>query len=184
MLKRILLDLDGVLADFHGHSLRFFGSDKTVDDLHGETWIPDALGITEAGFWEKVNGNPESFWYDMPLLSDANRIVDLAIQAVGAENVGICSSPSRYPSSIHWKMMWVEKHFPDFYRRVVLTPAKYLLSTEGTLLIDDWEKNAGFADHGGSFFLIPRRWNSRHQEWDIATHVLEKLLSEHGHSVT
>lgn len=178
MITRILFDLDGVLADFHGQALKFVACDSgiTVDQLQGETWLSDVLGITEDEFWRRINLDAKAFWTEIPLLSDAHELVEEGIAAVGLDNVGICSSPSRDPHSVAYKMMWVRKHFPKLYRRVVITPAKHFCANPATLLIDDWERNQHFEDFGGHFLLIPRRWNSRHAEADQAADVVRAYL--------
>lgn len=176
MQRRILLDLDGVLADFFGHGIRMFAPGATISP--GSSWLPDILGITEPEFWEKVSQNSKGFWYEMPLLPDAMEIYNLAVNAVGTRNVGICSSPSRSSDAAFWKQKWVEHHFPALARQVIITPAKYLCGSPGILLVDDWEKNAGFADpmYGGSFFLIPRLWNQRHEHADKAVMMFRHYL--------
>ena len=180
MISRILIDLDGVLADFHGSSLKLLGSSLTVHDLNGETWLPDKLGITEDEFWRRIDVDAERFWTGMPLLDDAHAIIEAATAAVGIDNIGICSSPSRNPLCVAYKVQWVREHFPQLYRRVVITASKHFCANPKTLLIDDWEKNQHFEDHDGHFFLIPRPWNTRHAEAGQAIDVLHERLRGKG----
>lgn len=180
MQKRILLDLDGVLADFFGHGIKMFCPGAKINP--GDSWLPDILGMTEEKFWQFVSVNSKDFWFDMPLLPDAMEIYNLAVNAVGTRNVGICSSPSRSSDAAYWKQAWVERHFPALARQTIITPAKYLCSGPRVLLVDDWDKNAEFANplYGGSFYLLPRLWNQRHEQADKAAVMLKQYLKTWG----
>lgn len=183
MQKRILIDLDGVLADFHGHALGLFDpAGRTVEDLAGaeNTYIPDFLGITEAEFWRLVNLNSRKFWYEMPKLPDADQIMAICLGSVGLKNVGICTSPSRDSQSIHWKLEWVKEHFGNMMaRQMVVTPAKHLCAGPHTMLIDDWLKNQHFEspEYGGSFLHLPRMWNERHAESCYSVSIVRRSVS-------
>lgn len=160
IVKRVLFDLDGILADFHGQVLKFFALDVPVAKLNSDDWIRDVLRMTEEDFWRAIDAEAEKFWTGIEPLADGKELLHMATDAVGIDNIGICSSPSRNPASSMYKMKWVREHHPYLYRQTIITSAKYLCSSPGTLLIDDWEKNAKFADHGGMFHLYPRPWNS------------------------
>ncbi|XP_036693950.1 5'(3')-deoxyribonucleotidase, mitochondrial isoform X10 [Balaenoptera musculus] len=158
---RVLVDMDGVLADFEGGFLRKFRArfpdqpfialedrrgfwvSEQYDRLQPGLSFPVALrlrvfldgtqGVTEKAIsiWES-----ENFFFDLEPLPGA---VEAVKQMANLEStdVFICTSPIKmYKYCPFEKYAWVEKHFgPDFLEQIVLTRDKTVVSAD--LLIDD-----------------------------------------------
>ncbi|KAM8818712.1 5'(3')-deoxyribonucleotidase, mitochondrial isoform 2-T2 [Rhynchonycteris naso] len=140
---RVLVDMDGVLADFEGGFLGKFRArfpDQpfiALEDRRG-FWLSEQYGRLQPGLSEKAISilESENFFFDLEPVPGA---VEAVKQMANLENtdVFICTSPIRmYKYCPYEKYAWVEKHFgPDFLERVVLTRDKTVVSAD--LLIDD-----------------------------------------------
>ncbi|XP_004776635.2 5'(3')-deoxyribonucleotidase, mitochondrial isoform X1 [Mustela nigripes] len=140
---RVLVDMDGVLADFEGGFLRKFRArfpDQpfiALEDRRG-FWLSEQYGRLQPGLSEKAISiwESENFFLDLEPLPGA---VEAVKQMANLENtdVFICTSPMRtYKYCPYEKYAWVEKHFgPDFLDHVVLAADKTVVSAD--LLIDD-----------------------------------------------
>ncbi|XP_039703517.1 5'(3')-deoxyribonucleotidase, mitochondrial isoform X1 [Pteropus medius] len=140
---RVLVDMDGVLADFEGGFLRKFRArfpDQpfiALEDRRG-FWLSEQYGRLHPGLSEKAVSiwESENFFFDLEPLPGA---VEAVKQMANLENtdVFICTSPiNMYKYCPYEKYAWVEKHFgPDFLEQVVLTRDKTVVSAD--LLIDD-----------------------------------------------
>jgi hypothetical protein len=81
----------------------------------------------------------------------------------GLENIFLCSSPCETSGCIVGKAWWVDKHLPNYSRRLILTNRKDIFSGPGRVLIDDRDDNIGdWIDAGGAGILVPRPWNATH----------------------
>ncbi|XP_032946683.1 5'(3')-deoxyribonucleotidase, mitochondrial isoform X2 [Rhinolophus ferrumequinum] len=140
---RVLVDMDGVLADFEGGFLKKFRArfpDQpfiALEDRRG-FWLSEQYGRLQPGLSEKAISiwESENFFFDLEPLPGA---VEAVKQMASLENtaVFICTSPiKKYKYCPYEKYAWVEKHFgPDFLEQVVLTRDKTVVSAD--LLIDD-----------------------------------------------
>ncbi|XP_027373442.1 5'(3')-deoxyribonucleotidase, mitochondrial isoform X2 [Bos indicus] len=140
---RVLVDMDGVLADFEGGFLRKFRArfpDQpfiALEDRRG-FWVSEQYGRLQPGLSEKAISiwESENFFFDLEPLPGA---VEAVKQMANLEStdVFICTSPIKmYKYCPFEKYAWVEKHFgPDFLEQIVLTRDKTVVSAD--LLIDD-----------------------------------------------
>lgn len=152
-MKLVLLDLDGVLVDFH----------KGVCAIHNQpyqdTWIePELWGMTKTEFWRRCD---EDFWANLEPMFDMQQILDVVCKAVEIEKVGILTAaPHSSSYAMEGKRRWIEKHIPKLKERVIFGSAKYFCARQDTLLIDDkYENCEKFVYFGGYSFLYPRPWN-------------------------
>ena len=135
----LLLDQDGVLADFDG------ALDEVLRDLgHDPT-------LLERTAWDYAKDVERHFGIDaVRALDDAWRapgffkrldVIDGAIEAVEellalGFDVAVCTAPSsENPTCASDKLWWVDHHFPSLAGNVVLATDKTLV--HGDLLIDD-----------------------------------------------
>lgn len=165
----ILLDLDGVLADFWGDALRTHG--RVVDYATrppGEYDIPKALGISDAEFWAKIdaNGNAWPFWAFMRLYPWAKQLYE-GLKALD-DGLVFVSSPPEASFASAGKITWIQTHFGcEAARDLLLVPSEHkrLLASRRTVLLDDSSKNcAQFRAAGGEAVLFPQPWNEGYGE--------------------
>uniref|UniRef100_A0AC11E724 Uncharacterized protein n=1 Tax=Ovis aries TaxID=9940 RepID=A0AC11E724_SHEEP len=182
---RVLVDMDGVLADFEGGFLRKFRArfpDQpfiALEDRRG-FWVSEQYGRLQPGLSEKAISiwESENFFFDLEPLPGA---VEAVKQMANLEStdVFICTSPIKmYKYCPFEKYAWVEKHFgPDFLEQMVLTRDKTVVSAD--LLIDDrvditgaepnpsWEHVLFTACHNRHTQLQPpsRRLHSWADDW-------------------
>ena len=153
-MKRICLDIDGVLADFVSHAGTLLGYDTAVVT----TWdYYPLIGKTEDEFWRAIDGAGSDFWANMPAFPWFHELVGLCERH--APTI-LLSSPSRCPSSTHGKLRWIQSQFGSGFRKYLLGPAKEFCAAPGVVLIDDSDANCEkFEKHDGEAILFPQPWN-------------------------
>lgn len=160
-----LLDMDGVLCDFVGAMCKAHDKEdpfKRAINL-GKYDMAKMWKMEEKTFWKPANF--VDFWASMDKMSDAGDLVKFVENKFGKENVAILTAPSEHSNSIIGKMKWIANNYPQFKRRVILTPAKDFLAHHGNVLIDDRDENVdNFKKAGGRAVLMPRPWNSQHSK--------------------
>uniref|UniRef100_A0A250XWS9 5'(3')-deoxyribonucleotidase, mitochondrial n=1 Tax=Castor canadensis TaxID=51338 RepID=A0A250XWS9_CASCN len=182
---RVLVDMDGVLADFEGGFLKKFRArfpDLPFIDLEDRRgfWVMEQYGRLRPELREKAISIWESknFFLELEPLPGA---VEAVKQMTNLQNtdVFICTSPMKmFKYCPYEKYAWVEKHFgPDFLEQMVLTSDKTVVSAD--LLIDDrpditgaesqpsWEHVLFTACHNQHLQLQPplRRLHSWADDW-------------------
>jgi 5'(3')-deoxyribonucleotidase len=168
MASTIFFDMDGVLADFVGGSLRAHG--KTLPHAECRWDFMCQVGFASGGdpaFWSPLS-NPD-FWANLDPLPDGLALFARAVAAFGADRVGILSS-GLCPGSCDGKREWLRRHLPGLDRRAVFCTEKHLCAAPCKVLVDDHDPNvAGFlapptGRPGGRAVLVPRPWNRRADE--------------------
>lgn len=169
--KHILLDMDGVLADFFTPALarlnaRYFAK-VTVEDYvkdFGKFFMEQhpAFDIGPDAFWRTVEGPTEAsayrFWSSIKPFPWAT---DLYFQLTRIAEVTICTSPSRSPWSAHAKVEWMKEYFNVDSDHMILGGKKHLLAKPDHLLIDDRPDTCGkFRAHCGGAVCPPSNWNT------------------------
>jgi 5'(3')-deoxyribonucleotidase len=167
----VLLDVDGVLADFVGPYLDVVNSltfDKGITLMRHQredvkTWrISESLGLTdEIKAAVDVKVKSVGFCAGLPVIDGAKEGVK-ALQEIS--EVYIATSPWKGPHWSHERAEWLEKHFGIEQDRVMQGKAKFLL--DGDVLIDDKASTVGrwVARHPG-FGLL---WSTSHNLKDSA----------------
>lgn len=169
-IKKIYLDMDGVLADWCEAICNLHGKDNPYENpaARGVWDIEELLGMTPEQLWEPAD---MKFWESIDKCAAADRLVDFCSALVGTDNVHVLTSPVRksrgeaaHENCIKGKTNWINKHFPLLKDRVIFEKMKERYAEPGSMLIDDKTENARkFAEAGGIGVLVPRRWNDDHQ---------------------
>lgn len=165
---KILLDMDGVIADFVGHFCNTYGvSNPYVHEKNLGCWdIARVMGLSNNQFWSRCT---LEFWETIPKTEEADNLVLFLEDRFGRKNISLLSSPGIDPSSMVGKHRWIETHFPQFSRRFLFGPAKEFAASNKRLLIDDADHNVdSFKEEGGHTHLFARRWNSAHEHSNSA----------------
>jgi hypothetical protein len=165
-IDAVYLDMDGVLVDFCGAAMRAHGSQK--DKLVAGQWhLEHGLGIGITEFWAKLQGH--SFWEGLGWLPDGRAVFDAVAAWCGPTcPLWLLSSPSDDIGSFSGKYAWLQRHLPEYRRRLILCADKAAaVSRPGALLIDDSDDHCKrwrgtFNRPGGESILLPRWWNSDH----------------------
>src|SRR5690606_36854497 len=132
----IVLDCDGVLADFVGGVIRLLNLDR---DAVMEKWpkgeydVAKMVGLSETEFWLKVEDGGEPFWYGLDALPWMHGLYEASRKL--ACQVVVATSPSLDPSCAAGKTHWLQQHFGPNFRDYAITPRKELLANPGVLLI-------------------------------------------------
>lgn len=131
---RLLLDLDGVLADFDASVCQLFQKTKADLDEYAEEGrgtrgcyheAQDELGLerkpvnifeymaecvsgeSASRFWNRISKCGAPFWCDMPTTPWAFDLIKLALKYFPHDNIGICTSIPLDHRVAEWKFTWV-----------------------------------------------------------------------------
>jgi 5'(3')-deoxyribonucleotidase len=161
--KIILLDVDGILADFVGAVLKLVNKPEVqVDrwDFH------EQLGMTAKEMWATIDLVGHDFWADMPKLQWAHDIVGVIAYYEMVSKTMLCTSPSLWDGCNDGKVAWIKKNFSVFQRRFIITPCKHLLRGD-FILIDDSDENCEkFWENRQEAILFPQMWNANRHRYD------------------
>lgn len=178
VLKTILLDCDGVLADFHGAALKLwdFPREQYPPGVYD---IPGVVGISEDDFWERINSIPD-FWLDIPAFAWLEELIRF-VDRTGIKWY-IATAPSLDPDCVRQKIIWLRRRLGNKFNRIMLGRHKELMANPQTVLIDDCDANIDrFIRREGHGILFPQVWNARHQEiapFSAVTRELEALIAK------
>ena len=156
-MKTLLIDMDGVLADFG----------KKVNEID----LDDTISM----YFKKSPDEIEGVFRDLEPLKNAVKSV-IKLHESGKYDLFIATTaPWNNPSSFSDKRIWIEEHFGEiFKKKMFITHRKDLLI--GDYLIDDRLAN-GAKDFKGE--LIHFGWNYETKSWNEYKDwesVLNKLL--------
>lgn len=163
----IVLDVDGVLADFVGAACEAYGT--TFQSLvesgkwkPGTYWVHEALGVSEKDFWKSLDEIGADFWLRAKPLPEMQDFLQIA--RTYADRFVVATSPPLNPVHAAGKVAWAQKYLPAAHvRDYSITPRKELYAQQGVLLIDDSPANCEkFRARGGAAILVPRYWNWLH----------------------
>lgn len=155
----VFFDIDGVLAQFvrgtfevHQRSIPM----REVDwDFHRKLGFE---GEKEKDFWAPLGFD---FWANLSVHDDGMALLRNVEGFFPKESIYLLSSPCDTFGCTEGKRAWVDKHLPDYKRRLFLGSAKKAFAGPTKLLVDDSSDNCKkFRDAGGHTVAPPRPWNS------------------------
>lgn len=174
----ILLDLDGVLADFFNGVFDIFGQNLSsyTADLPHEYNVPKWLGVSNEEMWARIN-ETVNFW---GYLAPYEWYEDLYAICASYGEVIISSSPSQDPNAFTQKANWIKNHLPQHdLRNVMIGHHKHLMANPGHILIDDCEENCHkFEQEGGVAIRFPQNWNTSYMSIDERIEFVRRELQQ------
>ena len=185
---RILLDLDGVLADFDRgacevHRVPYM--DMIAKRPLGKYLLGEAVGCKNAEEIKlPINEAGENFWYNLLPLPWFTKLLDL-VKSI-TDDWHVVTDPGVFRGACGGKDRWIKKHFGGHFENFVLTANKHLLAKDkNVILIDDRERNCSkFIEAGGNAIIFPTQGNCYHPERfrpvAYVKQVLETITNEEG----
>jgi 5'-nucleotidase len=175
---RILIDMDGVLADFDGEFIKRWRErypdqfhipmqERTlfyVKDQYPQHLQPQVMEILlEPGFFREM----------MPIEGAREALIEM--NALRLE-VFLCTSPfSPYQNCVLEKYQWVDNYLgPDWVNRIILTKDKTLV--RGDILIDDKPQITGIDVPSWEHILYDRPYNQGVQKRRLTWKNWKKVL--------
>lgn len=171
MTKRILVDMDGVLADVYSRYFELYeeetGRRKSMDEIIG---LKEGEAFPEAYRWVETPG----FFRTLPVIPDSQRVLKLLNEKY---EIIVVSMATEFPVSLTDKQLWLNEHFSFIsWRQVVFCGNKSLIRAD--LMIDDHFKNLDYFEGKTIMFTQPHNVNSEdHNHIKVASwKEIEKLL--------
>lgn len=177
----VYIDLDGVLSDFVTGIHKAMGVEY---DIHNWPYPREWDFFSHAPFsFAQANAKCTSkFWAELPWMEDGPDILGVIQRYALPTDCAILTRPMDHLGSYTGKARWVNKHVPDFSKRLIPTWIdKHELAHPKAVLIDDRpESIAEFREAGGHGILVPRPWNEGHSrfERDMTVTYIEQRLIE------
>ena len=168
----ILLDVDGVLADFCGGVADLFDVDVSRLTRWG-LW--DDIGCTREEFDQRMSACGREWWGNLRPYPWAHELFDCCRQIAP---VTLFTTPWDSVGCCDGKKDWIRTHLGDV--PTLFGGNKWLASRLGRALIDDNNINCQkFNMWGGTAYLFPRPWNN-HAQWagDPWGWLREQLISD------
>lgn len=166
----ILLDSDGVLANFVDGALEAHGRSSDGHDSIIQWDIADLWGITDEEFWKPLRGR--DFWYNLKPYPWAKEMVT-KIKERGLE-MTIATSPSSDTECTGAKLEWLHDNLGIKMKDVMVGSKKWLMA-KGNMLIDDSNANCDkFINNGGSALVFPQPWNNGIGDWEFIIELASK----------
>ena len=177
--RTILLDVDGILADFIRGTCKLYGWDHAAlmaDWPRDDPWdYYKRYRMTMGDFYGGIERAGAAFWEWLEQYPHARRFYDFCR---GQCPTTFCTTPSPCPEGLAGKYRWLRR-FTDRreLRDVVFTFDKAMLARPGVLLVDDSDANvARYRAAGGDAVLWPALWNARHAESDKAERIVREEI--------
>lgn len=176
-MRKLFLDVDGVLADFTTGVCTFLNKPNPYNDLknRGIYAMEGLLGMTSIEFLNRLD---KHFWAGLMPTVDCYDILSMCEQKFGKENICLLTKPTPTPGCLEGKLLWIREWLPEYMEQVLIGSGKHFCASRDAYLIDDHEANCeAFRAHGGNAYLLPALWNSKHNLPRIPNlqHYLETL---------
>jgi 5'(3')-deoxyribonucleotidase len=186
MKKVLLLDMDGVLADFHGACCRLFGTDfdavmeacpERPHEYAIEKYLSKTLkkDISDRDLWERIDKEGQ-FWLEIEPYPWMDELWD-AIRVSGMDVI-VSTSPGLAPWNASHKITWLRMHLPELHEAGwMIGKHKHLMAKPFHWLLDDCDHNImEFRKGGGNTITFPQPWNHAHTlVTNRIPHVLDQL---------
>lgn len=182
--KRLLWDLDGVLADWTAGVAILFGRDvadlRSADDT-GD--LATALGLaSKSAIWARINRAGQDWWANLPPYTDA---LDMWKRLKPSDvEMGVLTTSGETTGCIEGKRAWIRRHLGSQTRWAIAT-TKHWCAHPFTMLVDDRARVLDpFMEAGGQGVLMPRKpGQDRLAAWESVI-AWAQPMTPHGLSKT
>lgn len=147
-MRKLFLDLDGVMADFDSHFPATFG-------------VSHEDGMPKKEMWRLIMTVPD-FFLTMPPMPGAKQAWESWLFHETDAILTACPS-SAYAHVAAQKRAWVRKHLGQ---EVMVLPVNgseskpHFMHAKGDILIDDWGKNCTAWEEAGGYAIKHESWSS------------------------
>jgi len=133
-MKRLLIDMDGVMSDTYAQYVKYeqndLGITQTIEDFAGK---PENIAFVN--IYQYIN-SVNFFYSAMPIAGSIEAVRKLN----DSYQVFIVSAATQFPLSLIEKINWLAKYFPFIgWQQIVLCGSKEI--AYGDIMIDDHFKN-------------------------------------------
>jgi 5'-nucleotidase len=133
-MKRIAIDMDGVMADvaelFLDYHEKDFGYRKSVEEING-------LSEREAFPKAKEYVHSKGFFRNAPVMEGSREVIERLQQQY---EIFIVSAATEFPHSLLEKQEWLNEHFPFIrWQQMVFCGLKTIITAD--IMIDDRFRN-------------------------------------------
>jgi len=173
-MKRILVDMDGVLADIYPRFLELYkeetGLTRTNDELIG---LKEGEAFPEHYRWVETPG----FFRTLHVMPDSQRVLKLLNEKY---EIIVVSMATEFPESLTDKQIWLNDNFPFIsWKQAVFCGNKSIIPAD--LMIDDHLKNLDKFNGETIMFIQPHNIsNADHKHKKVSSWLeIEKLLLDY-----
>ena len=170
-MQRLIVDMDGVLADvwtqYQAYDERDTGRRKSAAEVAG---LPELEAFARAQEYVRTPG----FFRSAPVVPGSQRVME---QLNDQYELFVVSAALEFPQSLNEKVDWLAEHFPFIsWQRIVLCGSKQIV--RGEIMIDDHFKNLDFFEGRTILFTQPhnqafdRHGHERVHSWDDVARLL------------
>jgi len=148
MKKRVLVDMDGVLADVYQQFIRY-----EFQESGKHIALEEAIGKDEVVAFPngRKHVNQKGFFRDVPRIEGS---VEAIKYLNDTYDLYIVSAAMEFPNSLQDKLEWLEEFFPFLtWRQIIFCGSKQAVS--GDVMIDDHSKNLDYFDGHRIMFTQP-----------------------------
>lgn len=164
MLRNVLFDMDGVIANFVGGVLRAWGKTLPIRDVQLEFGLQVGFGPwSDPDTWKALD--VPGFWEGLEILPDGMDLFRRVHATLGRDRIAFLSDGSR-DGAPEGKRRWLDQHLPGFRSEAIFARAKHKIASNELVLVDDYEPHVKKWREKGPAILVPRPWNSRKPETD------------------
>lgn len=171
-MKRIAVDMDGVLADTFEQFLVWQQKETGIKDERDKyLGIPESEAIKNIRTYVYTNG----FFRDIPVIEDSQRVL---FELQKKYEIFIVSAATEFPQSLPEKQAWLGEHFPFIqWQHIVFCGYKTIVHAD--IMIDDHLKNLDPFPNKTFLFTAPHNHyvkDERHQRVNSWKEIEEILL--------
>ena len=134
MKKRVLVDMDGVLADVYHQFIKYEKRDSGI-----KIELEDSKGLDETIAFPNVDKHlrEPGFFRNLQVMEDSIEVMEYLNSKY---EVFILSAAMEFPNSLREKYDWLAEHFPFItWEQIIFCGSKKAVT--GDYMIDDYPKN-------------------------------------------